>query len=1051
MSVRVLCQPLWRRSDRPSNAPIGSVLMTDLQVDLTVSLAAQYRIERELGGGGMSRVFLATELALDRQVVIKVLPSELAVGVSTDRFRREMQLVARLQHPHIVPVLHTGAVNDILFYVMPFIRGESLRARIDRDAAMPIDDSARILREVADALAFAHGEGVVHRDIKPDNVLLSNGHAVVTDFGVAKALGIGGVEGQTGGLTSVGIALGTPVYMAPEQAMADPHVDHRADIYALGVMAYEMLAGQPPFVAPTAQALIAAHISREPEPLRRTRATVPEALDDLVLRCLAKRPADRFQRAQELIPLLEDIAHQSSTRSTVATTAAAPATAIQPMVIAASGLVLLAGIAWVLREIAGLPVWLVGVAVAVVLAGVPLALWRSRRGKPTSPRRLAAHATTRRGLRTAGIFSAVALATITIAFTTLRAAGVGPFATLLTSGAMTERDKVVIAEFGNSTSDSTLGVALTEALSIDLSQSKVLRLMTPVEIRDALARMKRDATTRLTSEVATELAAREGVKVIVTGDVAPFAGGFALSGRVMDVKGTTLYATRTTAKSADEIIPALEKISHDIREEIGESMRSIRSTQSLEQVSTSSLEALQLYSRAIQSQRAGSDDDRMSWFRQAVVLDSGFAMAWRAIYADLNNLRGDPALRVDAAERMYRLRDRLPAHEALLAEAGYANLSGNYEEAIEVYRRVIASWPEDMIAQNGLGLYLRGLGRWNEAERVLSAIVEAGTAASNAHYNLVTTQIPLRKFVEAQRTIALMAERFPTGRQRWQAGYFLASATNRFDDALAISDSLTRTGNAGYRYWGHLYKAEVFWLRGQVANGRRETRGAMQAQLEQRNPGAALREQLWEQWIDLQLRGDTAGVRSRVDEALAARPLDSLPIASRPWGEVVQLRVGLGQLAEAKAIIANYERVMPAALRGDDQAMDRARAQLALAEGRPRDAIPLAIKGLRGCDGCTADLIGAAYERLGVVDSAILAYERGLNPPVYGSGFQNWRPAVVPKAMYRLAELYEQRGNKALARDRYAAFVDLWSKADAPLQGAVATARDRMKALAADR
>lgn len=655
------------------------------------------------------------------------------------------------------------------------------------------------------------------------------------------------------------------------------------------------------------------------------------------------------------------------------------------------------------------------------------------------------------GCGTAGLFSAVALGVITVAFTTLRAAGVGPFATLLSRGALTERDKVVIAEFSNTTSDTTLGIALTEALSIDLSQSKVLRLMTPAEIRDGLARMKRDAKTRLQPDVATELAAREGAKVIVTGDVAPFAGGFALSGRVLDAKGATLYATRATANNANDIIPALEKISRDIREEIGESMRSIRSTQSLEQVSTSSLEALQLYSRGIRSQRAGGDDDRTSWFRQAVALDSTFAMAWRAIYIDLNNLRGDPAQLVDAINHVYRNRDRLPAHEALLADVAYANLSGDLEHGIEVNRRIVASWPEDMVAHNGLGLYLRALGRWDESERELSAIVQAGTASAASHYNLVTTQIPLRKFAEAQHTIDLMYERFPASPQRWQASYFLMSATNRFDAALAFGDSLTRAGTPGFRYWGNLFRAEVFWLRGQMTSGRRATQLAMQAQLDQRNPGTALREQLWELWIDLQLRGDTAATRAQVDAALAARPLDSLPPASRPYGDVVRLRAGLGQLNDAKAVIAQYERTMPSVLRGDDQAMDRARAQLALAEGRPRDAIPLAIRGLRGCDGCTADLLGAAYERLNKLDSAIVAYETALRPPVYGSGFQNWRPAVVPHAMYRLAQLYEQRGNKALARERYASFIDLWEKADAPLQGAVANARDRMKALAADR
>jgi len=520
--------------------------LDDLRATLDAALSPGYRITRELGAGGMSRVFLATEVALDRDVVIKVLPPDLSGPVSADRFKREMHLVARLQHPHIVPVLSTGNVGDVLYYIMPFIKGESLAGRLTRGSEMPIAESARILREVADALHFAHEQGVVHRDVKPDNVLLSSGHALVTDFGVAKALGVGGSD-EAGGLTSVGIALGTPVYMAPEQAMADPHVDHRADIYAFGGMAYEMLAGQPPFIAPTPQALIAAHVSREPTPLRQLRDTVPEAFDELVMRCLAKRPADRFQSASELIPILDGIAH-GPTRSGVSAATAHPETGSASRLVGPiSGALLTLAAAWGLRQGLGLPDWLVALTIALVVAGVTTALQLTRRrGRATAS--LVAHAGSRRGIIAASLVSLLGLGGTSAVFLISRAAGIGPFATLLSSGKLADRGAILVADFDNSTPDTLLGAAITEAMTIDLSQSKVVRLMTASEIRDGLTRMQRDPKTRLSTDVAVELAAREGARVTVAGEVAPFAGGYALSVRVLDSQdGTTLYATRTSA------------------------------------------------------------------------------------------------------------------------------------------------------------------------------------------------------------------------------------------------------------------------------------------------------------------------------------------------------------------------------------------------------------------------------------------------------------------------------------------------------------------------
>ena len=251
-------------------------------------------------------MYVASETALGRSVVIKLLPPDLAAAVSTERFKREIQLAARLQHPHIVPLLTSGESDGLPYFTMPYVDGESLRVRLAKRGEMPVAEAVRVLREIASALAYAHAHGVVHRDIKPDNVLLSGGAAMVTDFGVAKALSASS-NAEHAGVTSLGVALGTPAYMAPEQASADPAVDHRADVYAFGILAYELLTGQTPFGGRTPQGLLAAHVTEPPEPIQKRRASLPLALAVLVMRCLEKRPADRPQSAEEIVHALDDL------------------------------------------------------------------------------------------------------------------------------------------------------------------------------------------------------------------------------------------------------------------------------------------------------------------------------------------------------------------------------------------------------------------------------------------------------------------------------------------------------------------------------------------------------------------------------------------------------------------------------------------------------------------------------------------------------------------------------------------------------------------------
>ena len=277
----------------PHGAASFKYPMAAIPEGLAAALADRYRIDRELGAGGMATVYLAEDLKHHRNVAVKVLHPELAAVLGAERFLAEIRTTANLQHPHILALFDSGAVSGTLFYVMPFVDGESLRDRLARETLLPLDDAVRIAREVADALDYAHSHGVIHRDIKPENILLQGGHALVADFGIALAVQSAG--GQR--MTQTGLSLGTPQYMSPEQATAERVIDARSDIYALGAVTYEMLTGEPPFTGPTVQAIVARVLNEEPRPIHQARKTVPEHVEVAVLKALAKLPADRFGSA----------------------------------------------------------------------------------------------------------------------------------------------------------------------------------------------------------------------------------------------------------------------------------------------------------------------------------------------------------------------------------------------------------------------------------------------------------------------------------------------------------------------------------------------------------------------------------------------------------------------------------------------------------------------------------------------------------------------------------------------------------------------------------
>lgn len=311
-------------------------------------LGDAYAITRELSGGGSASVFLANEVALDRPVVIKALSPELAAGVDIERFRREISFAARLQHPHLVPLLSAGTTADPLpasaagtpddasapqanapssrlipWFSMPYVQGHTLRERLIAGRMLPLPEVMRLLREIAAALTYAHARGIVHRDIKPENVLLCDGVAMVTDFGVAKALDDASEEGQRSGrrVTTVSMALGTPAYMAPEQVNSAKLVDHKADIYAYGCMAYELLTGAPPFVKPSLRATMAAQVAEAPVPLGDQRGDIPMALADVIMQCLEKDPQQRPHSASVIVKTIDAFQAQPITTGEYTTAA----------------------------------------------------------------------------------------------------------------------------------------------------------------------------------------------------------------------------------------------------------------------------------------------------------------------------------------------------------------------------------------------------------------------------------------------------------------------------------------------------------------------------------------------------------------------------------------------------------------------------------------------------------------------------------------------------------------------------------------------------------
>ncbi|MBI3981393.1 MAG: protein kinase [Gemmatimonadetes bacterium] len=1058
-------------------------MTSDLQSRLQGAVGGTYRVERELGGGGMSRVFLAEETELGRKVVIKVLPPEMAAGVNVDRFRREIQLAARLQHPHVVQLLTAGASGDLLYYIMPFIQGESLRAKLAREGELPIPEAARILREVVDALAYAHRHGVVHRDIKPDNVLLSEGHAVVTDFGVAKAVSEATGSGMS--LTSLGVALGTPAYMAPEQAVADPHVDHRADIYAVGILAYEMVCGRLPFSAGTPQALLAAHVTEAPEPATRHRTTVPEALNALIMRCLEKKAADRWQRAEELLPHLDAVLtptggitptgtqpHPAVTVSDAARAYAQAHPARVAALFAVSSAVVLF-VVYAVVQLAGLPDWVFYGAIALLAVGLPIMLLTGRHerqravatmaGTPmATPTGVQRHFTWRKALIGGGLAFA-GLTVVAGGYMAMRLFGIGPVGSLVASGVLADRERIVLAEFENLTQDSTLGQTVTELFRIDLTQSPTVTVLEDAQVRNVLRRMQQPADARVTHEVAADIAAREGLKAILSGELRALGSGFVLSAQLVAAgTGEVLWAGRENAVGADQLSVAIDKLSASVRERIGESLRTIRADAPLDQVTTSSLEALQLYAQADRANNNGDIPGAMALLDRAIALDSNFAMAYRKLGVHLSNTGLDPERMKRALTKGYELRSKLTDRERYLAEAMYSsNVAEDPDATIVAYQALLEKYPSDRTALNNLANEYAGKNRLAEAVELHQRAIASGGAPAVTYQNAVARSYSLGQVDTARQLLAKFAADYPANPNVRTFAATIVAAERDWDSAQVLYQAARaeRRGNALQEIGPVFSLANLAAVRGKVTESRALVREGQRLAAQAGLPFARLlpSEEIRDLNDDavkaLLIHGDPGRAVRLLQELLRRDPPTRYPADQRPYLGYADAFARAGRVDLANDMVRRWEaEVADSATRQDPGAQwHNVRGMIALTEGRLEDALAARRRAKEkspGCGPCNLFDFAEIHDRAGRPDSAIAYYEQWVNAKDFGR--LGWDSGLLWRARRRVGELYEARGDRERALAYYSDLLEQWKNADAELQPILAEVKARMGRLAGE-
>ncbi len=1002
-----------------------------------------YRILEQLGQGGMGVVYTARDERLGRTVALKFLPPQLSADPrASERFRQEARAASALDHANICTIYDIGQTDDGRVYiVMAHYDGQTLKYRLE-DGPIAVDETIDIVRQIARGLSRAHEAGMVHRDIKPANIMVTaRGEVKILDFGLAKLA-------SSADLTREGSTIGTAAYMSPEQSRGET-VDARSDLWSLGVVAYEMLAGKRPFGGGYDAAVLYAILNEEPAPIDEVNPAVPAAIARVVARCLAKDPAARYADVNGFRGELERAAGLTSGASSsheVPTAFPSPPSGSRLVAAFGGAAAVTLGIVYAAMHFFGLPDWVFAVGVALMAVGLPIVLWagrleRGRAGMDSGERRaltgLPAWLTVRRAAL-GGVAAMGALTVVSALWMALRALGIGPAGTLVTKGALAERDFVLVADFENRTQDPNLAISVTEAFRIDLSESSVVNVVDGSAVRGALERMQQPPDLPLLDAVAMEVAERTGAKAVVVGEVSSVGRSFVLSARlVATADGTELAALRENADDDGALLAAIDRLSGRLRERIGESLVSIRGGEPLEDVTTSSLEALRAYSEAERLADQGEYGRSAELLERAVAVDSTFAMAWRKLAVVRGNAGLPGALARDAAERAYRLRDRLPERERLLAEAFYHyTVVPDADRVVAAYEAVLDKWPDDVAALNNLAIEYRNRERYAEAETLLRHAYEVSPSIV-VREGLVESLAMQRKFEEAQAELERTTQLYP---QDASALIRLAGLTGKRGDrdrAAALLDSAEAfAANEAERIRIARSRIDLLEAVGQYSEADRLSDVAQAGRVEAGFPQANLNFPLGRAQREFELTGDTEAFVRDLDRMLAASPMDLLPAEERPYMGFLMAYAMAGRAERAENLRAEWFREVPEELRGDAPIL--ADALLAFARRDYATSLRMieAARRAFGCTECAWDLQAEMYVAMDSVAAAIRAMERHVADD---RGFEVH--AAQPVHRLRLGEWYDRQGDARKAIENYSLFIEAWADADRERQPWVDAAR----------
>jgi serine/threonine protein kinase/tetratricopeptide (TPR) repeat protein len=937
------------------------------------ALRGRYTIERKIGAGGMATVYAARDLKHDRRVAIKVLRWELAALVGTARFLGEIRTTANLQHPHILPLHDSGEADGTVYYVMPYIDGESLRDRLMREQQLPIEDAVRITTEVADALHYAHRQGVIHRDIKPENILLREGHALVADFGIA-------LSSSTGGdvrLTEIGVSMGTPSYMSPEQAAGERALDARSDVYALAAVMYEMLVGEPPFNAGSVQAMLGKLLVDEPAGLASRRVRVPAHVEAAILRGLEKLPADRFATARDFATALREPAfsYVSSLPESGRTS---------------SGGVPSVDAATVPTE----PIRTTGETPKYITLTVPL------------------H---RRAKWVAAAFAISAAAIWVGVHDANRSAGAMPAPTAT----------VLIGTVTNRTGDSTFDTLLPELLATSLEQSHTVGVYPHSSVPFVLQRMKRQPQTPIDDAVGREIVTREGLTAVIEPSITKLDVGssstYLLLASAVLPDGRQMVSARQSFADLRELPARVDSVGNALRKAFGESADLVRASRPLEQVTSRSLDAVRLYSLGRERLNVPDPVGAIALLERAIDLDSGFAMAHGSLGIAYTNML-DMVNATRHLEIAARLASQAPQAEREQILGYYAMSRRDFNAACPHFEVLMALRPRDYTAPMNFG--------WCAAQKLDFKTAVSATERGFAMLETPRTRInrAMVAFYAGDLTKArdeahVVRLQFPDAMQAWYVEAKALLASGNIAGARTLYEQMVPKGG-DMAVAGHDGLADVARSMGRLDEARNHLEAARREAVARGNSAVATSDAA--SLAELALE---QGQRSGFESAMALVG----PRSPDPW---VVYRVGRawarsGNEAEVASSIRALDSLSIGPSPQYDALKSLLRAEIALATEHPDRAVAEAEAAVRFEPSTVAyETLGRANVAAKRPNEAAAAYEQVVRRPnerceSYDS------PACyrATEALYWLGSLKDDTGDHAGAVPLLQRFVTAWTGA----------------------